>query len=227
MYNHVLFDADNTLLDFDRAQLICFKKVIEYYDLPFSEDTFQKYESINHVLWQMFEQGKIDKDSVQSLRFKKLFSYLNKIIDGAEANHIFQQELSKQSALMPFADEICKNLSKFTSLSIVTNGVGSTQHERIDNSMIKEYISNVVVSEEIGYAKPSYDFFKAAFRIIRIKPTDRVLIVGDSLSSDIQGGIKAGIDTCWFNYKIESLPTDMKVNYIITDLRELNTIVLR
>lgn len=196
MYNHVLFDADNTLLDFDKAQYYSFRKVLEYYGCIFSEDIYEKYETINHVLWSQFEQGIIDKDTVQKKRFSDFFGVLGKKVDGAQANDVYQKGLCEQSWLIPNAKEICKELFPNITLSIVTNGVGETQTARISNSEINEYMSHIIISETIGYAKPSKKFFDETFKILGCEHSDRILIVGDSISSDIQGGINAGIDTC-------------------------------
>lgn len=226
MYDHILFDADNTLLDFDKAQFFGFKTVLEYYGCAFSKKNYEQYETINHALWNQFEQGIIDKDTVQEKRFSEFFGALGMEVDGVIANGVYQKALCKQSWLIPYAEEICKELFPYIPLSIVTNGVGHTQTERISNSAINKYMSHVIISESIGYAKPSKKFFEETFSIIGRKNTDRIMIVGDSISSDIQGGIIAGIDTCWYNPKGLILPEDVKVNSIISDLRDLKEIAL-
>ena len=225
-YTHVLFDADNTLLDFNRAQFNSFKKVLEHYGCSFSEETYHQYETINHSLWSQFEKGMIDKDTVQEKRFTEFFSQIGKKVDGVQANDVYQEGLCTQSWLIDYARETCKELSPYATLSIVTNGVGKTQTMRIHNSEINEYMSHVIISETIGYAKPSLQFFDETFKIIERKPSDRILIVGDSISSDIIGGINAGIDTCWYNPNNHELPDGITVDYIISDLRELVGIVL-
>lgn len=226
MYSHILFDADNTLLDFDKAQLSSFKMVLNFYGLVYSEELFRQYQSINHVLWDQFERGEIDKDTVQEKRFFDFFCTIGRKIDGSEANCVFQRGLCKQSWLIPHAEETCRVLSSYVNLSIVTNGVGRTQNERIRNSKISNFISHIIVSETIGFAKPSIEFFEEAFKVIGCTFSSKTLIVGDSLSSDIQGGINAGIDTCWYNSKRLDLPMEINVDYVISDLAELKQIVL-
>ena len=226
MYDHILFDADNTLLDFDKAQIISFKSVIANFGLCFSEKIYKEYELINHNLWHRYEQGIISKEYVQATRFSDFFNNLGMSVDGKYANSIYQRELSKQSWLLPHSVEICKELFPYTTLSIVTNGVGDTQAKRISNSEIYKYISFLVISDIIGYAKPSMEFFSEAFKIIGCKDTNRILIVGDSIASDIQGGINSGIDTCWYNPTGIEPPPNLRINYIISDLYDLKGIVL-
>lgn len=225
MYNYVLFDADNTLLDFNAAQFHGFSNMLQYYGIDFTESIFEKYQIINHALWHQFEQGILSKEKVQSQRFKKLFDSLGYDIDGMDAERIYQLSLQNQCWLMPYADEVCKILYPSTNLSIVTNGVGSTQIARVKNSEIGKYMSSLVISEEVGYAKPDPRFFSEAFRIIGCTQDDHILIVGDSLTSDIQGGINSGIDTCWYNPNMQEYDSNVKINYIIHDLRELLSIV--
>lgn len=224
MYSHFLFDADNTLLDFDKAQKLSFCSLLDDFSVQYSDEIYQQYETINHSLWNLFEVGKIDSQTVQEKRFELFFQQINIKITGRDANDLYQSKLSKQSILIPYATEVCKELSNSAELTIVTNGVGKTQQERIKNSAINKYISHVVISEDIGCAKPNKPFFDETFKIINRKPIDKILIVGDSLSSDIRGGILAGIDTCWFNRHEQVVPTDINIQYVITDLRQLLSI---
>ena len=187
MYDYILFDADNTLFDFDKAQFFGFNAVLRYYNCTFSEDIYENYEAINHDLWTQFEQGKISKDILQEKRFFDFFYRLGMSVDGAEANLIYQTELSKQSWLVPHAKEICRELFPIASLAIVTNGVGKTQSLRILNSEIGKYITFSIISENVGYAKPDVKFFEEVFRIIGCGHNRNILIVGDSIASDIQG----------------------------------------
>ena len=226
MYNHILFDADNTLLDFDKAQLISFKTTLLYFGVEFSKEIYKKYELINHNLWHQFERGIISKEVVQIKRFLDLFDTLGIHINAEHANSIYQRELCKQSWLIPHAEEICKELFLNATLSIVTNGVGDTQTKRIASSEINKYISFIVISEIIGYAKPNIEFFNETFKVIGCRKTDKVLIVGDSIESDIIGGKNAGIDTCWYNPHGLTPPPNLKINHIIADLYDLKRLVL-
>lgn len=223
-YDHVLLDADNTLLDFDAAQEGAFKDLLACFGAEYSDQAYAHYSEINHGYWRRLEQGTITKDLLQTERFEVFFSTLGIKVNGNEANAFYQKALSKQAKLIPNAIKVCCELSKRACLSIVTNGVGSTAYSRIGLSGLKEYMSHIIVSEVIGCAKPDAAFFKAVFDIIGCSSTDKIIIVGDSLSSDIQGGINAGIETCWFNPKGVKSHV-LKPDYVISDLRQLLDII--
>lgn len=221
MYKYLLFDADNTLLDFDKAEYIGFKSVLSFYNVPFSHELFQRYLEINHSLWSKLETGVITKQYVQTMRFSLFFHSLGMTVDGYDANNMYQMKLKEQSWLMPNAKEVCEKLAHNHSLSIVTNGVGETQKARVCNSEISKYISNLFISEDIGVEKPNKLFFTRVFSELKCDDLSQAIIIGDSLSSDIQGGRVAGIQTCWYNPKCLVNNTDISPDYIISDLKEL------
>jgi len=225
MYSHILFDMDDTLLDFQKAQFVSFNAVLEKYGVPFSTDTYYRYENINHSLWHQFEEGLLTKEIVQNERFTQFFNIMGLKIDGKQANQFFQESLATQNWLIPSAKEICMELSKRYTLSIVTNGVGITQKKRFYSSEISCYFANLLISEDIGVAKPDKRFFDEAFKTIGCFEKSQILLVGDSLSSDIQGANNVGIDCCWFNPKNIALDRQVKITYTITDLRQLMSIV--
>lgn len=225
VYTHILFDMDDTILDFQKAQLVSFKYVLEKYEISFSEDVYLRYEDINHFLWKQFDEGIISKDIVQNERFSRFFDTLGKQVDGKQANSLYQESLSSQTWLIPHAKEVCLELSKHHTLSIVTNGVGTTQKRRFSTSEIFPYFSHILISEDIGVAKPNKEFFDEAFNLIKCTDRHKILFVGDSLSSDIQGANNVGIDCCWFNPKGTINNGQLQITYTITDLRQLLDIV--
>lgn len=225
MYSHILFDMDDTILDFQKAQFVSFKCILKKYDVPFSLEVYHNYENINHSLWRQFDKGILSKDIVQTERFVRFFGALGKKIDGVQVNSEYQDSLACQSWLIPYAKETCMELSKHHTLSIVTNGVGSTQKKRFQASEIFPYFSNILISEDIGVAKPDKQFFDEAFNLIKCAEKNKILLVGDSLSSDIQGANNAGIDCCWFNPKGILLDEPLRITYTISDLRQLIGIV--
>jgi len=221
VYKIILFDADNTLLDFDKAQYSGFRVVLERYGIVYTDKVYEEYERINHSLWSAFERGEIGTDYVQTERFSALFRTLGQNFNGTDANGVYQEALKEQCQLMPYALEVCRELSTFTTLVIVTNGVGMTQKARIAKSEIANYISLVVVSEDVGFQKPSINFFNEVFSRLNNPNLSDILIVGDSLASDIQGGINAGIRTCYYVPESEGVITDITPDYVINDLRKL------
>lgn len=226
MYRYILFDADNTLLDFDKAQRLSFIEVLKHYGCQYSDTIFNQYEEINQGLWHQFELGLIEKKIVQAKRFFDFFNILGMKVDGTQADSVYQESLSNQSWLMPNAEKVCRDLSQHATLVIVTNGVGKTQRFRIANSKIAKFISYVVVSDDVGYSKPNINFFWETFRIIGRSDMDAALIVGDSIDSDIKGGINAGIDTCWYNPYKKRRPKTTNINYVISNLQQLTKIVI-
>ena len=221
MYTHIFFDADDTLLDFKKGQLLSFKTVLEGYDIPFSDDLYITYSKINYDLWQQLEQGAITRAELQSKRFSSFFASIGQSISGDEAELAYKQYLGEQSCLMPFAEEVCRELSRKYTLTIVTNGISEIQNRRFAACAILPYLTNIVISDDIGISKPDKRFFKHALAVSQCKDPSEVLLVGDSLAADIKGANNTGLDACWYNPEGVSLPDSYRVKYIISDLREL------
>ena len=220
-----MIDADETLLDFQKAQRYGFIDVIRHFGVPFSEKLYSEFVSINHQFWGLFEQNQMDKSDVQSCRFSQLFKNNSMSVEGIEADCIYQESLKKQSWLIPSAEEVCSELSKSCEISIITNGVGETQKQRILSSAISPFVANIFTSEEVGFMKPDTRFFEFVFDRLGIVNTQGVLLIGDSISSDIQGAINASIDSCWFNPLGKQLPKGIVVKYEISDLRQLVRVI--
>lgn len=220
MIKHILFDLDNTLLDFNRAEFNAFQEVMAHYKIVFTESIFKQYEVINASLWKKLEQGLLTMEYVQNERFGVLFKQLNLNFDGTQANEYYHKMLQNHSELVLHAEEVCSVLAEQYQISIVTNGVYNTQINRIHNSAIDKFITNIFISELIGVEKPDVRFF--GYVIDKLKCDNKeILIVGDSLSSDIQGGINAGIQTCWYNPDEKENKFDIIPDYVISDLREV------
>lgn len=226
MYQYVLFDADDTLFDFQKAEAVSFRLVFEQFQLPYTEAAYATYREVNRALWNRHDAGEITKEELQSQRFSLLFEKLGLEGCGRDAERAYRAHLNKQYWLLPYAKELCEELSQRVSLSIVTNGFVETQRSRVIHSGIANYISHLVISDEVGYQKPDPRFFEAAFRIIGCKPGDRILMVGDSLSSDIQGAKNVGLDCCWYNPQGIRQNRFFDIEYEVRDLREIPAIVL-
>lgn len=222
-YKTLLFDVDGTLLDFDKTQEYALNYMFDKYNIPLTKQTRELYDDINHGLWKQFELGLIDKKTVVYTRFVKLFEVLNIDLDGKAFEDEYQYMLGQGFFVLEHAKEVLENLYKDFDLYIVTNGVSSTQYSRQKGSGIDIYFKDIFVSEDIGYQKPAKEYFDYCFKHIgNVKP-EETIIIGDSLSSDIQGGINAGIDTCWFNPK--RVTGHIVPTYTIYDLRELYNIL--
>ena len=222
MYKHLLFDLDNTLLDFNKAEYVSLINVLKSYDIAFTDELFRQYEKINSELWNALEKGVVTKDYVQTQRFESFFKGIGLFVNGSEANRRYQSELKNQSWLMPGALELTSILfNQGYTISVITNGVGETQKMRVSNSAINDYISYLFISEEIGVEKPNPHFFERVLFAIGMPPKEECLIIGDSLSSDISGGENFGIDTCYFNLLSTPLSNNINPTYVINDLQEL------
>lgn len=220
-YKYLLFDVDGTLLDFDKAEQFALEKTFKNYGIPLTNEINQRYEEINKQLWKDFENGIIDKKTVVYTRFVRLFKEFNIHQNGITFEDDYQKALGQGYFVLPDAQEILNKLSKKYPLYVVTNGVSQTQYNRLKGSHLDKYFQDIFVSEDIGYQKPSKEYFNYCFQKINDIDLSQTLIIGDSLSSDIQGGINAGIDTCWFNPKYIDKPLEMNITYEIHNLREL------
>lgn len=220
-YTHILFDADNTLLDFTKAERTALEQTFLALEIPLPEETYDLYVKINHKAWQEYEAGKIESSAIPHKRFRELFYAADINLDSSSASKIYQDLLGEQTWLVPYAREICDYWSKKASISIITNGFMETQRKRVMASTIRPYISHLIISDEIGVSKPDPTFFSKAFKIINCQNPGEVLVVGDSLSSDILGAMNAGIDCCWYNPQGIVLPEQYSVNYQIDRLEQL------
>lgn len=225
MYTYILLDMDDTIFDFQKAQSLCFRDVLSYYNEVFTAEKYKKYNEINHSLWRSVENQTMRREEVQRQRFTAFFAEFGRTILGEEANNIFQDSLAKQSWLMPHAAEVCKLLSRNHQLVIVTNGLTNTQYHRVKNSEVSCYFSEIIVSEAVGIEKPNEEFYRKAFDLLHFYDTRKMLVVGDSLTSDIKGANNAGIDSCWYNPNKLSPTSDNHATYTISSLTELLSIV--
>ena len=223
MYHTVLLDADNTLFDFDKAEDFSLRRALDFFRLSYREEDLSFYKEQNSFLWKQLEKGLISFKELQVTRFHPLLQRLQVSVDPSLFNQRYLDYLGNSHFLMPDALTVCRSLSQITTLVIVTNGISRVQRNRLRLSSLSPYISSCFVSEEIGYSKPQKEFFSIVFQTLGIEQLSDVLMVGDSLSSDIQGGSSAGIDCCW--YCPQGGISPIPCRYQITSLKELIPIV--
>lgn len=225
-YDVVLFDADDTLLDFGKSEAAALQQAFDMFGLPLTDEIRAGYLEINHGLWKALERGEVDKPHVLAHRFQETFVRFGIAgpTDGSFERE-YQRLLGEGAYLVDGAVDVLNALKRHCRLAIVTNGVTATQTNRLRLSGLDQIIGDVFISEQIGVAKPQAGFFDAVFAVMGEPDRSRVLIVGDSLTSDMRGGEVAGIDSCWYNPAGKRNDTGVRITYEITDLAELLKIV--
>ena len=226
-YYCILFDADNTLLDFDAAESKALADTLRNYGIEPDAETVQTYRTINEELWRQLEKGQIRRDKLMAERFTRFLKAVNAAGNGAEMNQYYLDQLSTHPDLAaPNVLDVMKELAEVATLAVVTNGFDRVQSRRVAESGLKEFVEEVFVSEKLDSEKPNRKIFDTALRLLGVENRERVLMVGDSLTSDIQGGINAGLDTCWYNPNHAENPGKVCPTYEISDLEALYQLVM-
>jgi 2-haloacid dehalogenase len=220
-YRGVLLDADNTLFDYDRAESEALEETLAESapGVPRTE-ALDAYRAINSRYWKLFEAGKIDTAGLQSGRWKDLFAALGISGDPVRTASSYVTALSGKSHLLPGAAEAVRALAREASLCLVTNGLSRVQRGRLARSGIEDFFSVVLISEEIGMAKPDPRFFRAAGEALGLAPAD-LLCVGDNPVADVAGARAAGIEAWWFSPSGASWPGPGEAPRVVKDLAEI------
>ncbi|WP_312642692.1 YjjG family noncanonical pyrimidine nucleotidase [Hydrogenoanaerobacterium sp.] len=225
-YDIILMDADETLFDFEQAEAHAFRHAMEEFHLPYHEEDRLLYRTVNQSLWDALERGETTQDALKVERFRLLFEQLGFTVDCEAFNHTFLNALSDGYFTIDGAAQLCKTLHEAgCKLYIATNGIGTTQRKRLAHSDIHSYISDLFISEELGFHKPRAEFFDALFAKLEITDRSRAILLGDSLTSDMQGGKNAGISTCWFNPRRTPCPKPQLCDSEIHTLTQFIAIV--
>ena len=219
-YDILLFDADDTLLDFGKSEFEAVRDCLIARGFDSSDEIIERYSQINQLHWKMLERGEITRERLYVERFAAFCREMGFVCDAQKFSDDYLKALSTKSYLFDGALDMCRELSKTHKMYVVTNGNAGVQHGRFDPSPIAKYFIRSFISEEMQSAKPSLDYFNKVFAEIPDFDPSRTLIIGDSLTSDIQGGINAGIDTCWYNPKHKTAPDGMPITYIAYDYNE-------
>lgn len=224
-YLWILFDADNTLFDFDRAEAQALVETFSDRGLAFQADYASLYKRINAEIWGEFELGQITSTRLRAERFERLFRAAGIEGDAQAFSRAYLPNLAKGSQLIQGAEELVRDLRGTYRLGLVTNGLTDVQRPRLQASAIADCFEVVVVSDEIGVQKPEAGFFEVAFEQMGQPPRSEVLLVGDSLSSDIQGGNGYGLHTCWYNPGGKPADARYPATYEIRKLVQLKNVL--
>lgn len=224
-YDTLLFDVDNTLLDFDANEKESFKNMILDKGEEYSEELYETYKKMNQKMWESVELGETTIDDVVYTRFSKLMKKYGKDVDGVDFENTYRFYLNQGIQEMPNVHEVLTKLKKNNRLYVITNGIKETQDSRMNKSGLAKYFEKCFISESIGANKPSSEFFDYVKNNIADFDKSKTLIIGDSLTSDIKGGNLYGIDTCWFCRKGTVNNTDIIPTCKIHALDELFGII--
>lgn len=222
----ILWDVDNTLLDFNYSMRNSLKQCFRTVGLQVTEEMIDRYAEINEGWWKRLERGEVTKAQLLNGRFIDFFAEFGlEELDVEKFRKDYQRNLGNIYSYLDDSLTICKSLQMKLKQYVVTNGVASTQRNKLGLSGFADIMEEILVSEEIGYEKPSKEFFEYCLRQVDEKDRRKILIVGDSLTSDILGGNRAGIKTCWYNPKELPLQEGFSVDYEIGDLHQIYDIL--
>lgn len=227
----LLWDIDGTILNFDAAERAAIRKGFEAMELGIcTDEMLLDYSSINVEYWKKLERGEMSKPDILVGRFKDFFAKYHIDPSVADAfNAQYQLDLGDTICFHENAFELLEELSHGFKQYAVTNGTAKAQHKKLNASGLIKIFDNVFISDELGVEKPNKGFFDLAFSRIKEQigdfSLDEVLIIGDSLTSDIRGGNNACIKTCWYNPKLQKNALDVHVDFNISSLEELHNIL--
>ena len=220
-YITLLMDADNTLLDFTRSEHDAIAETFAHFGLPNDDATIAIYSEVNDAHWKMLERGEIEKKVLMWKRFEAFCARTGLEADPKALAADYLKTLSTKSYMIEGALEVCAELAKSCRMYIITNGDKRVQQGRFNPSPLAKYFEKCYISEEVGFEKPDIRYFDAVMQDIPEFDPATTLVVGDSLTSDIKGGVEYGIDTCWLNPKGKEVPEGMNITYVIKDIRDV------
>ncbi len=224
-YKVLVIDLDNTLLDFDVMEKESFIKTLDENCIPYGLDFFDDYKNINTKLWQDLEKGLIGKKELRKRRFEILFNKHNIEFSADKFNDLFIEKIKEKPVFIDGAIEFLNYVKDNYINILITNGFSDTQREKLKKLDISKYFDHIIISDEVGLAKPDLKIYEYMNSLVGNIDKTKILAIGDSLTSDIKGGIDYGIDTLWFNKRSE----DKKSNatYEATNLKEVMSLLRR
>lgn len=220
-YKWVLFDADETLFHFDAYAGL--QRMFSEFDIHFSEQDFAEYQKVNKPLWVDYQDGKINAKQLQVTRFQPWADKLS--VEAEHLNARFLNAMADICTLLPGAHELLTMLQAKAHVGIITNGFTDLQSIRLERTGVKDLISTVVISEEVGIAKPDAGIFHHTFELLGNPAREQILMVGDNPHSDVLGGMNVGIDTCWLNTSNSDVPEGIYPTYNVQSLPELQNLL--
>jgi len=206
-YTTLLFDLDHTLFDFDTSEAEAFTAALAGTAIEATDGYHERFVSINRALWRRVEAGELTPNDVRVIRFERLFGEVGVEADAHQVADDYTNGLGRYGDLYPGARDLLDEVTEVASLALVSNGIGQVVRDKVSRLDLDRYFDAIVISGEVGIAKPHSGFFDIAFERLGHPDKATTLMIGDSLASDIQGGNDYGIDTCWYAPDTETEPT--------------------
>ena len=220
-YNTILLDADGTLLDFLAGEDAAVRRTMKLSGIEPNDELVRTYSEINDGFWKMLERGEVKREELLYKRFEVFCERFEFDADAKEMSALYKNELGNQGQTIDGAKDFLSSIFGKAKMYIVTNGVAAVQNNRLNISGITEYIDEVFISGHIGYEKPDVRYFQHVAEHIDCFDKSKTVIIGDSLTSDIKGGINFGIDTCWYNPEGKPTPEDMNITCVARDFDDI------
>ena len=225
MFEYLFLDLDDTILDFQKAEHIALSKTLREFGLEPTETVLKRYNLINKAHWEALERKELTREQVLVGRFQTLFAEMGITVEPVKVARAYEDNLSVGHYFLPGAEEAVERLSKKYKLYLASNGTAKVQAGRLKSANISRFFEEVFVSQELGANKPSLEYFEKCFARIPGFDKTKAIIVGDSLTSDILGGQNAEIATCWVNPNHKQGRDDIRVDYEIQALSQLEELL--
>lgn len=221
----ILIDIDNTLLDFNRGSEASMKKCMIHFGIEHRDGMYETFKRINDGLWHRIEKGELTKDELHRIRWGLVFEELGIDFDGVEFETEFLETLKTSSVPVDGAFELLEHLRKRYIVCAASNAPSIQQRSRLENCGMIEYFDKLFISEEIGHPKPSASFFDACLAALPGISREEAVMIGDSLTADIYGGVEYGLRTVWFNFEKRDIPSDIGNTAVVHSLWEISEIL--
>lgn len=225
MIKNVLLDLDDTILDFKMSERVALTKALTELGVTVTDEIVSKYSAFNISQWKRLELGEITREEVKINRYKLLFDELGLSLSPELTTQLYEKYLAQKHFFIEGAEEMLKDISKSYDLYLVSNGTKKVQQGRLKSARIAPMFKSIFVSEDVGNEKPIIDFFNYVFNTIPNFDKKQTVIIGDSLSSDIKGGINAGIKTIWYNPHNTPNTSSLTPDYEISSLSQISNIL--
>ena len=225
MFEFLFLDLDDTILDFQKAEHVALSKTLQSFGLAPTETVLKRYNLINKAHWEALERKELTREQVLVGRFQVLFEEMGISAEPVQIARAYEHNLGIGHWFMPGAEEAVEALSKKYKLYLASNGTASVQKGRMTSANLYRFFEKVFVSQQIGANKPDPAYFERCFAQIPGFEKSKAIIVGDSLTSDILGGQNAGIATCWVNPNHKQGRSDIRVDYEIESLSQLEELL--